>query len=313
MRVRTLVLVLVALGLLAACGVRPRTQVEPVATTQRNQPAAAARRPAPARGTYQVVRGDTLYGIAFRHGLDYRDLARWNQINSPYTIYPGQRLRLNGSAAPVRTGTVATAPGTPTSGPTTAPAAKPAAPTPQVVPAVKPVAAPAHGAGNSAARSGANAPGQPAASPAPARADTPPPATTPVVAGAPSRSVQGIHWRWPASGQLVGRFAAGDQTRQGIGIAGKAGDPVLAAADGEVVYSGSGLLGYGELVIIKHSSDFLSAYGHNRKRLVNEGQRVRAGQQIAEMGRTGASRDMLHFEIRKTGKPVDPLGFLPAR
>lgn len=108
-------------------------------------------------------------------------------------------------------------------------------------------------------------------------------------------------------------FINGDQTRQGIDIAGKAGDPIKAAADGEVVYSGNGLIGYGELIIIKHSSSLLSAYGHNRRRLVQEGARVKAGQQIAEMGSSSASRDMLHFEIRRNGKPVDPMSFLPAR
>jgi lipoprotein NlpD len=122
-----------------------------------------------------------------------------------------------------------------------------------------------------------------------------------------------VRWAWPAAGQLVGRYAVGDPTRQGIDIAGSAGQTVAAAADGVVVYSGSGLVGYGELVIIKHSDVWLSAYGHNRKRLVSEGERVRAGQQIAEMGRSGASRDMLHFEIRQNGKPVDPLVHLPRR
>jgi lipoprotein NlpD len=123
----------------------------------------------------------------------------------------------------------------------------------------------------------------------------------------------GIAWRWPANGNLLEGFMAGDATKQGIDIAGNAGDPVLAAADGVVVYSGSGLVGYGELIIVKHSDEWLSAYGHNRKRLVAEGQRVRAGQPIAEMGRSGAPRDELHFEIRRSGRPVDPLQYLPAR
>jgi lipoprotein NlpD len=120
-----------------------------------------------------------------------------------------------------------------------------------------------------------------------------------------------VRWRWPANGQMVSTFLTGDPTRQGIGIAGNNGQPVHAAGDGVVVYSGAGLIGYGELVIIKHSDEWLSAYGHNRKRLVAEGQAVRGGEQIAEMGRSGASRDMLHFEIRRNGKPVDPLRLLP--
>ena len=130
----------------------------------------------------------------------------------------------------------------------------------------------------------------------------PPP--NPGAAGDPS-------WRWPTQGQIIGRYVGGDQTRQGINIAGNAGQAVNAAADGIVVYSGAGLVGYGELIIIKHSDEWLSAYAHNRERLVSEGKRVRAGEQIAEMGRTGAIRDMLHFEIRRNGKPVDPLIFLP--
>jgi lipoprotein NlpD len=123
----------------------------------------------------------------------------------------------------------------------------------------------------------------------------------------------GLAWRWPGKGPLIGSFVAGDQTRQGIDIGGTAGDPVLAAADGEVVYSGNGLLGYGELIIVKHNASFLSAYGHNRKRLVQEGDKIKAGQQIAEMGSSASARDELHFEIRKNGKPVNPIDYLPAR
>ena len=111
----------------------------------------------------------------------------------------------------------------------------------------------------------------------------------------------------------MGRFVAGDASKQGVDIGGSTGQAVRAAGDGVVVYSGGGLVGYGELIIIKHNESWLSAYGHNRKRLVNEGQNVKAGQQIAEMGRSGASREMLHFEIRYNGKPVDPLQYLPKR
>jgi lipoprotein NlpD len=139
---------------------------------------------------------------------------------------------------------------------------------------------------------------------------TPPPRTTPVPS-APAASP--VSWRWPADGTVIGRYAPGEPTKQGIDIAGDSGAPVRAAGDGVVVYSGSGLVGYGELVIIKHNDAWLSAYGHNRTRLVNEGQAVKAGQQIAEMGRTGAARDMLHFEIRYNGKPVNPLDYLPKR
>ncbi|MCW5579408.1 MAG: peptidoglycan DD-metalloendopeptidase family protein, partial [Dokdonella sp.] len=132
-------------------------------------------------------------------------------------------------------------------------------------------------------------------------------------AAAATATVGEVSWRWPAGGVLVGSFVAGDPTRQGIDLAGKAGDPVRAAAAGSVVYSGNGLVGYGELIIIKHNASFLSAYGHNRKRMVREGEQVQAGQVIAEMGSSSASRDSLHFEIRRNGKPVNPLDYLPRR
>lgn len=138
-------------------------------------------------------------------------------------------------------------------------------------------------------------------------------ATTPVVAATAAPISSGIAWRWPADGALVGNFVAGETTKQGVDIAGVGGQAVRSTADGVVVYSGAGLVGYGELIIVKHNEHWLSAYGHNRKRLVNEGQSVKAGQQIAEMGRSGASRDMLHFEIRYNGKPVDPMLYLPKR
>ena len=120
-------------------------------------------------------------------------------------------------------------------------------------------------------------------------------------------------WGWPANGILIGKFSSNGSLNKGIDIAGDLGQPVLAASDGSVVYAGSGLRGYGELVIIKHSDTYVSAYGHNRRLLVREGQQVKVGQTIAEMGSTGTDRVKLHFEIRRQGKPVDPLQFLPRR
>jgi lipoprotein NlpD len=137
-------------------------------------------------------------------------------------------------------------------------------------------------------------------------------APTPTIASGATRSAGGIGWRWPADGSLIKKFSAGDAI-PGIEVAGKNGDPIRAAADGVVVYSGNGLVGYGELVIIKHNDSFLSAYGHNRKRLVKEGEHVKSGQVVAEMGNTGASRDELQFQIRRDGNPVDPLSYLPSR
>jgi lipoprotein NlpD len=207
-----------------------------------------------------VQRGQNVYRIATENGLTALDLALWNDIPPPYTIHPGQRLRLYPGG---QRSVVSTRPAPPPS--------SPSSPKPSRPPVVKPPA--------------------------------------PVVV--PSTS--NLTWRWPADGSVITTFANGDPTRQGIDIAGKGGQPVRAAADGVVVYSGSGLVGYGELVIVKHNDQWLSAYGHNRARMVNEGQVVKAGQQLAEMGRSGATRDMLHFEIRYNGKPVDPQQYLPKR
>ncbi|MGN7724636.1 peptidoglycan DD-metalloendopeptidase family protein [Luteimonas sp. 22616] len=209
--------------------------------------------------TTTVRRGDTLYRIATNNGITTLDLATWNNIAPPYTIYPGQQLKLY--------------PGNGRRTTTTQPSSRPPA----------------------------------TSRPAPSAGTTATTVPRPVAASSP------FSWRWPTEGQLVGTYRAGDPTKQGVDIAGAGGQPVRAAADGVVVYSGSGLVGYGELVIVKHNDEWLSAYGHNRARLVNEGQVVKAGQQIAEMGRSGAARDMLHFEIRYNGKPVDPLGYLPKR
>jgi lipoprotein NlpD len=272
---------LVALvALLGACGEAHVVHREPNVT-------ASPRPPPPPRlagsGEVEVAHGDTLYGIAFRNGLDFRDLAASNRIAAPYTIHVGQILKLPGDhPRPTALGRpVVQAPPHPVH------VVPPPANEPVVVPNVAP-------------------PAQPQRS---FVVQTPSAAILP----ADVSNVGGVRWRWPARGALVDRFMAGDATKQGIDIGGTAGEPVLAASDGVVVYSGSGLVGYGELIIIKHSDEWLSAYGHNRKRLVQEGQRVKAGQQIAEMGSTGANRDGLHFEIRRNGKPVDPQQYLPAR
>jgi lipoprotein NlpD len=285
--------------------------VEPAAGTHGSASATASRTRAH-DGSYRVVKGDTLYSIAFRNGLDFRDLARWNGIDAPYTIWPGQVLRLTPGHAQV-----AAAPHASPSRATTAPQA--AAPVFETVPppssgtAGKPqttVAPSVASAKPPVSAHGSTATVPVAGKPVPA---TPAPASTaPVVSTGGSRSVGGVAWHWPVTGTLLKRFQRNDAI-PGIEIGGKAGAAVRAAADGVVVYSGNGLVGYGELVIIKHNDSFLSAYGHNRKRLVTEGQHVKAGQQIAEMGSTGASRDELEFQIRKDGNPVDPLDYLPSR
>jgi lipoprotein NlpD len=207
-----------------------------------------------------VRRGDTLYSIAWQHGLNVGQLAGMNAIRKPYTIYTGQRLRVRPGGRP------ATAP----------PRPKPAA-----------------------QQSARSAP-QPATS-APPAAAKPAPQLPSVVK----------RWVWPTKGRVVDGYSPNAPGKKGIDIKGKKGQPVMAAADGKVVYSGSGLVGYGRLIIIKHNETLLSAYGHNSKLLVSEGEFVKAGQEIANMGSSGTDRTQLYFEIRKNGKPVDPLRYLP--
>lgn len=250
--------VLVVLVMLSACA---SSRVVSRSGDSRSTGSAPVRVSQPKHGaTYVVQRGDTIYRIATSNGITPLDLALWNGIRAPYTIYPGQRLNLY--------------PGGPR-------------------------------------RATASSGGSSRPAPRPGSSQAPAPARPTPVATAPVRAP--FAWRWPADGAVIERFVNGDPTRQGIGIGGTAGAPVRAAADGTVVYSGSGLVGYGELIIIKHDDNWLSAYGHNRARLVNEGTLVKAGQQIGELGRSGTSRDKLHFEIRYNGRPVDPALYLPGR
>lgn len=235
---------------------------------------------------YIVAKGDTLYSIAFRVGVDYRDLARWNGIDAPYVIYPGQHLR---TTPPRRVARHHPAPVFHT---VHAPAAHPPVPTPSAADTGRVVVA------------GASTAAQPVA-----HASAPAPVNVP---SAPSRDAGGIAWRWPTTGTVISGYNAHDAI-PGLQIGGKRGDPVRAAASGTVVYSGDGLVGYGELIIIKHSDNYLSAYGHNSRRLVKEGEHVKAGQVIADMGSTGAPRVELEFQIRRRGKPVDPMHYLPRR
>ncbi|WP_186347950.1 peptidoglycan DD-metalloendopeptidase family protein [Pseudomonas sp. WS 5013] len=270
-------------AILSGCSSSPSTPPQVVDRTHGGGTAAPAR-PQATAGAYRVQRGDTLYSIAFRFGWDWKALAARNSIPAPYTIRPGQLIRFyvpSAGGAPV-----------------VVQQSKP--------PATKPPTS-----------------RPPVQSQPPAKAPTPPtaqPQPPVVVAGGSAtagkvqpvqRSAQG--WAWPANGMLIGKFSSNGSLNKGIDIAGELGQPVLAAADGAVVYAGSGLRGYGELVIIKHSDAYVSAYGHNRRLLVREGQQVKVGQHIAEMGSTGADRVKLHFEIRRQGKPVDPLQYLPRR
>ena len=262
---RVLAVLLVPLLLVIGCAPWQPAPVE----ERRPAPQHTESRPSvPPPPFYEVRRGDTLYSIAFRYGLDWREVASWNDIDEPYLIRPGRELRLS---EPPRTAD-ARAPSRPPEDPPRR--SRPAEPAPQ--PEVRP--------------------------PRPASPDR----------AGNGRRVGGVDWHWPTEGRVVRPFDPA-ATRRGIGIGGQAGQAVVAAADGEVVYSGTALIGYGNLIIIKHSATMLSAYGHNQRRLVDEGDRVSAGQTIAEMGRNERDEDILHFEIRRNGQAEDPLQFLPAR
>jgi len=302
MRMRGLLAVLSAL-LLAACTTTTRVVREEPATTVR-----ALASPPPATAMHRVQAGDTLYGIAFRHRLDWRSVAAWNGIAEPFVIRPGQLLRLTPpeGGRPRLAATDAVRPPPPAE---PRPASRPE---PGVVlPAPPPIPrGPAGSAPPAPGLAGSPTGAMPAPATSPAASE---PSAMPAAVASGGAGFRSGQWLWPTEGQVVARFAEGDRSRQGIAIAGTAGQAVRAAAAGTVVYSGAGLVGFGELIIIKHDDLWLSAYGHNRRRLVAEGATVQAGQQIAELGRTGTSRDMLHFEIRRSGRPVDPLPLLPRR
>ncbi len=238
-----------------------------------NEHSTSARHP---QGGYrEVLAGDTLYSIAWESGRDYRDLAAWNRITAPYVIKPGQKLRLYppSNASLERRGVA----------------------------------------------------------PSPAPIPTPPSQRTAIVEKLPERKkppqeksaetnkhqsplghAPSVSWTWPATGALLDRYAANGPNK-GIDIGGKKGQPIMATAAGQVVYQGSGLRGYGQLIIIKHNADFLSAYAHCDRIYVKEGNVIKGGQKIADMGNSGTDRVKLHFEIRYRGTPVDPQIYLPKK
>ena len=231
-------------------------------------------------GFYTVRPGDTLARVALDHGQNWRDLARWNGLENPNVIEVGQVLRV----APPGTDVAAVS--------------QPVTSGPRVE--SRPLDARA-----------ADAP--PVS--APGAVPTLPSASAPTTTSPPTPVREGdddINWLWPATGPLLAGFDEGRNVK-GLAIGGKMGDPVIAAADGRVVYAGSGLRGYGNLVIVKHNNTYLTAYAHNQALLVREDQVVRRGQKIAEMGSSDAERVQLHFEIRRLGKPVDPARLLPPR
>lgn len=256
-------------------------QPAPVPPPAAAEPAKPAGRVAAADGTYRVQPGDTLTAIAASFGRDAKELARWNNLADASRLQVGQVLRV---VPPVE-----------------AAAALPVAPTSPAAP--RPLDTPAPAASPGAAVSPPAPPAAEAASPGPV-ASIPP--ASPPPAASPSSD-----WIWPANGRVIEKFD--EKRNKGIGIAAKEGDPVVAAADGTVAYSGSGLRGYGNLVILRHDNGFVSAYAHNRQILVKQGQVVKRGQRIAEVGSTEATEPKLHFEIRRQGTPVDPLNYLPPR
>jgi lipoprotein NlpD len=293
--------------LLSGCGTRlnkapvedrgTSTQSTPASSPQPGVVVAAPVKPLPGAenagkpGYYTVKPGDTLIRIGLETGQGWKDIARWNNLENPNLIEVGQVLRVTASVpppAPPAAAAVASDTGVVTR-PVTSSTITPAA-----------------------AGSASSAPKAPASNPTPVAAASSAPVAQPAPSSPPAGAAEDdVSFIWPASGSLIAGF---DEARnKGYDIAGKAGDPVLAAADGRVVYAGAGLRGYGNLIILKHNNTFLTAYAHNQTLLVKEDQAVRRGQKIAEMGSTDADRVKLHFEVRRQGKPVDPSRYLPAR
>ncbi len=262
-------------------------------------------------GYYTVKPGDTLIRIGLENGQNWRDVARWSGLDNPNIIEVGQVLRVVPPAADANG--VVVRPVTP-AGRTDGRALEARAPDGKPVGVAPGAPAPV---GTTAAAGAAATTGAPAtiATPPTAGAVTVNPAAAAAASTSPVPAVReaddDVNWAWPAAGTVVNAFD--DNKSKGLAIAGKPGDPVTAAADGRVVYAGSGLRGYGNLVIVKHNATYLTAYAHNQALLVKEDQVVRRGQKIAEMGSSDAERVQLHFEIRRLGKPVDPARLLPAR
>jgi lipoprotein NlpD len=286
----------VLIAMLAACAssqhrapVEERGPASRPASAAAAAPAEAPKPPPPGienagkPGYYTVKQGDTLIRIGLETGQNWRDIAKWNNVDNPNVIEVGQVLRVV----------------TPGVDPTAA-AARPVTP-PKVE--ARPLTAASAASAPASAASGAAAPASAASSPAIGTIVAP--------LATPRETEDELSWSWPASGPVVAGFD--EAHSKGLSISGKAGDPVLAAADGRVVYAGSGLRGYGNLVIVKHNNTYLTAYAHNQTLLVKEDQVVKRGQKIAEMGASDADRVQLHFEIRKQGKPIDPAKLLPPR
>lgn len=301
MKTLRLPVVLVLVGMLAACA----STHKPAPVAERKISAPPAKTPNENAGYYTVKKGDTLYRIALDHGQNYRDLVTWNNLADPNDIKVDQVLRVSPPDASTKrstpptgaqVGAVATVSGVETRALSAPPPAN--VPNKSAPHGEKRPYSDATLAEMQKSESGIAPPTKPAS------------AVEPSTTEKDNTSEEAVAWTWPAEGKLLSSF---DEGRKGIDIAGKSGQPVLAAAAGKVMYAGSGIRGYGNLVIVKHTNNLLSAYAHNKTILVKEGQSVAKGQKIAEMGDSDADAVKLHFEIRQQGKPVDPTKFLPSR
>ncbi len=289
---------LVLLVSVTGCMTRPPAPVVDRGTKPAVRPAAKVKpsepiAPAPAsRPEFHTVRtGDTLFSIALDHGLDYRELAAWNNIENPSLIRVGQQLRLR---------------------PPTGAAVTPLKPTPSTVETRALGTAPPSSSEDIRTQpAGVRVPYTDQAYTQLARTDSAPIPPKPETRPEPVREAGDIDWSWPTAGRVVQSFNG--TTAKGIAIAGKAGQSVQASAGGRVIYSGTGIRGLGRLLVIKHNETYFSVYGHNSQLLVKEGQSVTKGQKIAEMGDSDADQVKLHFEIRRFGQPVDPAKLLPER
>jgi lipoprotein NlpD len=310
-----------ALTGMAGCGSEPvQAPVDDRRPPAAAQPQAAppqAAAPAVPAGHYMVKRGDTLYSIALEHGADYRDVARWNNLDDPTKISVGQVLRVappEGQLA-VQVGAARGA-GSLEARPLESRPLAAAAPAQQgrgdggTKTSPKALRLPYSEDNLALLQKGGDAPAAvpPTAKPV-AMAPTAPAKPEPPKVAAVERDPESLDFIWPARGSVLAGFA--EPSSKGVDIGGKAGDPVVAAAGGQVLYTGTGIRGFGKLIVIRHVNGFSSVYALNRQILVKEGQSVARGQRIAELGDTDADRPMLHFEIRKSGKPVDPMRYLP--
>lgn len=267
---------------------------------------------------HEVRRGETLYSIAFAYGLDFRELARWNGIGRDYKILVGQKLALEPKNAKTqsvsRQNSDENVKITATSPPPRA------VEQPSITPKRNSDAADAAKAHKKFPESSANKDSGVSSTTVVADNNV---AQTESTENSATKNAndtalavnvnQPLSWQWPGTGRMLGSFSAAPTGLKGVNIAGKTGEPVRAAATGQVVYAGSGLRGYGQMVIIKHNEEFLSAYAHASRLHVQENDVVKAGQVIADIGSSGTDREQLHFQIRYQGQPVDPLKFLPKR